>query len=101
MTEEQVKNQDEEQNAEQSMEQGADQDKEQTADAPEMPHKLTQEELDSMSYFEYLKFLNPDKTDEEVEAMVRKENRSVWLVRFEILAFVLIIIAIIWVVFFT
>lgn len=101
MTEEQVKTQDEEQNAEQGVEQNADQGKDQKTDAPEMPHKLTQEELDSMTYFEYLKFLNPDKSDEEVEAMVRKENRSVWLVRFEILAFLLIIIAIIWVVFFS
>lgn len=77
------------------------QEAEQQESAPEAPHQLTQEELDSMTYFEYLKFLNPDLSDAEVEAMVRKENRNVWLVRFEILTLLLIIIAIIFVVVFT
>ncbi len=69
--------------------------------APETPRRLTQEELDSMTYEEYLKFLNPEKSDEEIQAMVRKENRGVWMVRFELLALLLIIIVIIAVIFFT
>ena len=68
---------------------------------PETPRRLTQEELDSMTYEEYLKFLNPEKSDEEIQAMVRKENRGVWLVRFELLALLLIVIVIIAVIFFT
>ena len=42
---------------------------------------------EDMSYAQYLKLTHPDK-------MVRKENRYTWLVRFQILAFLLIIIAI-------
>ncbi len=70
-------------------------------ETPETPHQLTQEELDSMTYEEYLKFLNPEKSDEEIQAMIRKENRGVWMVRFELLALLLIIIVIIAVIFFT
>ena len=48
---------------------------------------------------QYLKLTHPDKSDEEIAKMVRKENRYTWLVRFQILAFLLIIIAIILLIF--
>lgn len=53
----------------------------------------------TMSYAQYLKLTHPDKSDEEIAKMVRKENRYTWLVRFQILAFLLIIIAIILLIF--
>ena len=54
---------------------------------------------EDMSYAQYLKLTHPDKSDEEIAKMVRKENRYTWLVRFQILAFLLIIIAIILLIF--
>ncbi len=50
---------------------------------------------EEMSYAEYLKLTHPDKSEAEIAKMVRKENRYTWLVRFQILAFLLIIIVII------
>lgn len=50
---------------------------------------------ENMSYAEYLKLTHPDKSEQEIAKMIRKENRYTWLVRFQILAFVLIVIAII------
>lgn len=54
---------------------------------------------EDMSYAQYFKLTHPDKSDEEIAKMVRKENRYTWLVRFQILAFLLIIIAIILLIF--
>ena len=54
---------------------------------------------EEMSYAEYLKLTHPDKTEAEIAKMIRKENRYTWLVRFQILAFILIIIVIIVLVF--
>lgn len=48
-----------------------------------------------MSYAEYLKLTHPEKSDEEIGKMVRKENRYTWLGRFQILAFIAIIILVI------
>lgn len=50
---------------------------------------------ENMSYAEYLKLINPDKSDAEIAKMIRKENRYTWLGRFQILAFLVIIILII------
>lgn len=50
---------------------------------------------EEMSYAEYLKLTHPDKSEAEIAKMIRKENRYTWLVRFQILAFLLIIIVII------
>lgn len=47
---------------------------------------------EQMSYAQYLKLVNPDKSDEEIAAMIRKENRYTWLGRFQILVLVLIVI---------
>lgn len=49
---------------------------------------------EEMSYAEYLKLTHPDKSEAEISKMIRKENRYTWLVRFQILAFLLIIIVI-------
>ena len=38
---------------------------------------------EDMSYAQYLKLTHPDKSDEEIAKMVRKENRYTWLVRFQ------------------
>ena len=100
MTEQQAEDQKQGQPQEQAKEQVQEQTEEKQADEKFVPHQLTQEELDSMTYFEYLKFLNPDKTDEEIAAMERKENRNVWVVRFQLLAFLIIAIIIIWLIFF-
>lgn len=54
---------------------------------------------EDMSYDQYLKLTHPDKSDEEIAKMIRKENRYTWLVRFQILAFILIIIVIITLIF--
>lgn len=50
---------------------------------------------ENMSYTEYLKLINPDKSDAEIAKMIRKENRYTWLGRFQILAFLVIIILVI------
>lgn len=50
---------------------------------------------ENMNYAEYLKLINPDKSDAEIAKMIRKENRYTWLGRFQILAFLVIIILII------
>lgn len=50
---------------------------------------------ENMSYAEYLKLINLDKSDAEIAKMIRKENRYTWLGRFQILAFLVIIILII------
>lgn len=50
---------------------------------------------EEMTYAQYLKLTHPDKSAEEIAKMVRKENRYTWLVRFQILAFLLIIIVIV------
>lgn len=52
-----------------------------------------------MSYEEYLKLTNPGKSDEEIGKMIRKEARYTWLGRFQILAFVVIIILVLVLVF--
>ena len=49
---------------------------------------------ENMSYAEYLKLINPE-SDAEIAKMIRKENRYTWLGRFQILAFLVIIILII------
>lgn len=58
---------------------------EEAADAGEQPQ---------ISYHEYLKLLNPDKSDAEIAKMIRKENRYTWLVRFQLLAVVVFVIII-------
>lgn len=50
---------------------------------------------ENMGYAEYLKLINPDKSDAEIAKMIRKENRYTWLGRFQILAFLVIIILVI------
>lgn len=52
-----------------------------------------------MSYEEYLKLTNPGKSDEEIAKMIRKERRYTWLGRFQILAFIVIIILVLILVF--
>lgn len=47
-----------------------------------------------LSYHEYLKLMNPDKSDAEIAKMIRKENRYTWLVRFQILAIIVFLILI-------
>lgn len=72
------------------------------AAASQAPKRDQSEEAkapEDMSYAQYLKLTHPDKSDEEIAKMVRKENRYTWLVRFQILAFLLIIIAIILLIF--
>ncbi len=49
---------------------------------------------ENMSYAEYLKLTHPDKSDEQIAKMIRKENRYVWVGRFQILGFILILIVI-------
>ena len=61
----------------------------------EAPREISEKELENISYHDYLKLMNPDKDEAEIQQMIRKENRGVWMVRFEVLALVLIIIAII------
>lgn len=54
------------------------------------------EEAPQLSYHEYLKLMNPDKSDEEIAKMIRKETRYAWLVRFQILALIVFVILIIY-----
>lgn len=63
-------------------------------DEQKQPRQITQEELDQMSYPEYLKLTHPGKSDEEIARMVRKEERNVWIVRFQLLAAILIAIVV-------
>lgn len=65
--------------------------------SPEEPKQDSQKVQipENMSYAEYLKLINPDKSDAEIAKMIRKENRYTWLGRFQILAFLVIIILII------
>lgn len=65
--------------------------------SPEKPEQDSQKVQipENMSYAEYLKLINPDKSDAEIAKMIRKENRYTWLGRFQILAFLVIIILII------
>lgn len=65
--------------------------------SPEEPEQDPQKVQipENMSYAEYLKLINPDKSDAEIAKMIRKENRYTWLGRFQILAFLVIIILII------
>lgn len=65
--------------------------------SPEEPGQDSQKVQipENMSYAEYLKLINPDKSDAEIAKMIRKENRYTWLGRFQILAFLVIIILII------
>lgn len=64
-------------------------------DAGQQPDGDAPIDLDKLSYAEYLKLTNPGKSDEEIARMIRKENRYTWMVRFQLLAFVLIVIGII------
>lgn len=52
-----------------------------------------------MSYEEYLKLTNPNKSEEEIAKMVRKENRYTWLGRFQIFSFIVILILVLVLVF--
>lgn len=65
-----------------------------SADNPEV-------KTDEMSYEEYLKLTNPSLSDAEIASMIRKENRYTWVVRFEVLAFILFVIVILLVIFLT
>lgn len=69
-----------------------------TGSSPEEPEQQNSQKVqipEDMSYAEYLKLVNPDKSDAEIARMIRKENRYTWLGRFQILAFLVIIILII------
>lgn len=57
------------------------------------------EDAPQLSYHEYLKLTNPGKSDEEIAKMIRKENRYAWLVRFQILAFIVFLVIILFFIF--
>lgn len=61
------------------------------AAAEEMQEAADAAEQPEISYHEYLKLLNPDKSDAEIAKMIRKENRYVWIVRFQILAVIVFV----------
>lgn len=46
---------------------------------------------EEMSYAQYLKLTHPGMSDEQIAKMIRKENRYTWVVRFQILGFILIL----------
>lgn len=52
------------------------------------------EETPQITYHQYLKLLNPEKSDEEIAKMIRKENRYAWIVRFQILSIIVFLIII-------
>lgn len=63
-------------------------------DAPVTEAPADSDTAPQISYHEYLKLLNPEKSDAEIAKMIRKENRYTWLVRFQLLAVVVFVVLI-------
>lgn len=63
-------------------------------EAPSVSTEAGSEETPQITYHQYLKLLNPEKSDEEIAKMIRKENRYAWIVRFQILSIIVFLIII-------
>lgn len=63
-------------------------------EAPTASAEAGSEDAPQITYHQYLKLLNPEKSDEEIAKMIRKENRYTWIVRFQILAIIVFLIII-------
>ena len=50
---------------------------------------------DNMTYPEFLKLIHPEYTERDIARIVKREERNAWVVRFQVLAFLLIVVVIV------